>query len=111
MRALFRVVVAFLCFCSLPAPAQQLRLSIGSIEHPAFSARDLLLQFDGTGAEATIAQLRVAGRDFRDARLSCAEAIWQDPVFECRGGRLSLGRGEPLPLALRYERAGGRLDL
>src|SRR6266704_1086620 len=99
MRSLARFAAIVLCVLSLAAPpaaAQQLRLTLDDIEHPAFSAHDIDLRWSGGRASLSIARLRLAGRDLGRVALRCATAVWQRGGFECRGGmlRLAAGRAE-----------------
>src|SRR6266581_3057860 len=114
MRSLARFPAIVLCVLSLAAPpaaAQQLRLTLDDIEHPAFSAHDIDLRWSGGRASLSIARLRLAGRDLGRVALRCATAVWQRGGFECRGGMLRLGSGETLPLSLVYDAAAGSLEL
>ncbi len=114
MRSLARFAAIVLCVLSLAAPpaaAQQLRLTLDDIEHPAFSAHDIDLRWSGGRASLSIARLRLAGRDLGRVALRCATAVWQRGGFECRGGMLRLGSGETLPLSLVYDAAAGSLEL
>lgn len=85
-------------------------LSLGEIRHPAFSAEGVNLVFD-TGrkgsAEIRLARLTVAGSEYRDLSIRCAE-------FSLNGSRLDCPRGEvrrasarggeraPLPFSFSY---------
>ncbi|HJW26488.1 MAG TPA: hypothetical protein VJ576_16455 [Rhodocyclaceae bacterium] len=91
------------------AAGLNLSLDIGSIEHPALTARGVKLDI-GDRATLSIANLDLAGRRFTDVRAECGRFSWQDGKADCRDGRLSIpGLKEKLPFGFSY--AGGALDV
>lgn len=102
---------ACLLLVALPAAAQQLDLTVERIDHEFFSARGLHLHVSDRDAAADIAELRVAGRDWRNVRLRCGRFVWRGGLFECRAGSLQLADLPPIGVSAKYVEQSGSLDL
>lgn len=85
------------------AHSAELTVSIDDLVAPSFSARGLRGRLSGPGFRelaVDVKQLTVAGRDWRNVKLTCAD-------FETKGGRVNCTRGvleagEKIPLAFSY---------
>lgn len=96
------------------AAAQPVALSVDGIEHPLFSARQVSVRLDGFaggGAELGVGRFDIAGRTFRDVRLSCGEFRWSPQRVECRHGALRPAAAAAMPLEFTYAPSQRRLDL
>ena len=96
-----------------PARAQQLTLTLDTIEHPAFSARQISLRLDvATGsAELDISRLTLGTRQIGRVRLRCGEFAWSSDKISCRRGELRPADAAPLPLEFSYHPATKLLEL
>ena len=88
LRALLALAVALLP--AWPAAGRELTLSVDSVDHPAFSLRDVRIALDaGAGsADLRIGRVDVDGFGLRDVGLHCAEFRFSASELTCRGGRL-----------------------
>jgi hypothetical protein len=101
-----------------PALAFQVRLDLGAIDHPAFSASGVALKFDAVrrgAASIDIERLQLAGSEYRAVRLSCNEFEFDGRRLNCPAGLLHRAGEEgetvpPLPFSLTW-RKDGHLDL
>ncbi len=96
----------------MPLGAQTLDLALDAIEHPAFSAQQIALHLDGSGAaELDVGVLRVGSRALGRAQLRCGSFSWSPAQIVCRRGELRSASGRALPLEFSYRPAGKRLEL
>src|SRR4051812_11128932 len=85
------------------AHAAELTLSVDDVESPSFSARAVRARLSGNAwKELTldVGRVTVAGREWRNLKLTCAD-------LDSRGGRVScstgvLQAGEKIPLSFTY---------
>lgn len=104
----FRRAGLLACLAAFVLPAWAgLSISIGDIEHPAFSARDLRLDIGASGALLSIAHLRLPGREFKQVRGECDRLTWRRGGLDCESGRLgAAGFKERLPLRFSWRDGG-----
>lgn len=107
-------MLALVSAATLPAAAELSRvtLSIGDIQHPAFSARGIRAELAGRDLDVLdlrIGELRVRERSFRDLRLECQKFSLERDTLRCAAGVLRLP--EPVPLSFAYSPRGRRLEL
>ncbi|GHT90082.1 hypothetical protein AGMMS49545_02400 [Betaproteobacteria bacterium] len=104
-RLLLLVFTLFLCTAAhaLPWQGVALHFSIGRIEHPLFSVRDIKLDTDGKGGSLTLEKLDVMGQVWAKINISCGELRPDAGHFACRQGRLNLDKQQAIPLQLEQE--------
>ena len=104
-----------LCLCSsayaLPWDGVALRFSVGRVEHPLFSVRDIKLDTDGKGGSLALEKLEVMGQAWAKIHISCGELRPDAGRFACLQGRLNLDKQPPIPLRLEQEGDNWRLRL
>lgn len=113
-RRLFSCLPLAAALVSSAAGAQPIALSLDAIEHPAFSARQIALQFDGLSggsADLDIGRLAAAGRVLSHVRLHCGEFRWSPQRVECRHGELRPAGVAALPMEFVYVPQQRRLEL
>lgn len=99
---------------ALPAAAQQVTLSLGSIEHEAFTARgiEVLLDVLNPGrADVSIATLVTGKARFEHLKLQCTQFHLDESHVSCRQGTLRRGDRQPLTFDVDYGFAKRRLQL
>lgn len=103
---------------TLPAQAQQLDISLGTLEHSAFSARAVRVAFDvfrPGQADIAVAELKIGageeGARFRDLKLHCRDFHLDTKALSCHEGTLRRGARPPLSFTLDYRFDGGKLQL
>lgn len=95
---------------ALPGQAAQVTLALESIRHSAFEVDDVSVVLDTDRrreAEIRLGRLRVAGTEYRDLRLHCADFSFDGRRLACPRGNLrredERGRDRPaLPFSLSY---------
>ena len=93
-------------------PAQQIVLTIGRIDGPLLSANGItgVLRIAGaTTLELEIADVTVAGQNWRNVRLKCADLKQERELLICAQGALEVPA--KIPLAFRYSTRTNNLDL
>ena len=113
----FRALLISFALClSIPAQALPwqgvaLHFSIGRLEHPLFSVRDIKLNTDGKGGSLTLEKLDVMGQAWPKLGIACGELRPAPGHFACRQGRLNLDKRQAIPLQLEQEGENWRLLL
>ncbi len=99
----FRALLLAALLFSTAAAALDLSVSVDDIAGPGFSARDIRARWSGVSLEADVGELSVAGRTWRNAKLSCPDFHTGKGLIECR-------RGDLAGLPLRFAYRGGALE-
>lgn len=92
--SLHKLLRLLLLVCSLsiacPVIAQQISLSIGSIESPQFSAKNVnaQLQVSDLALRANIAELHVLGKSYHNAGFTCPKLQTANGAIHCSRGSL-----------------------
>ena len=97
-----------------PSSAQQLDISIGNLDHPVYSAREVHVAFDvfhAGQADITVAELRVGENRLRDLKFHCNTFRLDEISLHCGGGVLKHGQRVPLNISIDYQFADGKLAL
>jgi hypothetical protein len=109
------LILSTLCACAaahaLPWNDVALHFSIGRIEHPLFSLRDIKLDTNGKGGSLMLEKLDVMGQVWPKLGISCGELRTDAGHFACRQGRLNLDKQQPIALQLEQEGDNWRLLL
>ena len=93
-------------------PAQQIMLTIGRIDGPSLSANGItgVLRIAGaTRLELQIADVTIAGKNWRNVRLSCPDLRQERDQLVCAQGALEAPA--KIPLRFRYSTRTNNLDL
>ncbi len=95
--------------------AQQLELTVESIEHPLFGARDLRLRidrFDGGAARLSIGEVRFGERRIKGLQIRCPDYRRSGKRIECLRGELaSADPKQSLPLRFAFEPESQSLEI
>jgi hypothetical protein len=119
LRRAFRCAALFLLpLFALPLGAAQVSISLGTIHHPAFEAEGVKLVFDAARrgvADIRMARLRVAGNEYRQLDIHCADFFFDGNRLECPQGTVrrndERGRNRPaLPFSLSWRAHDGFLE-
>lgn len=112
------VFLALTFLHALSCGAAQIILSLGTIRHPAFEAEGVTLAFDAARrgeADIRLARLRVAGNEYRQLDLHCADFFFDGRRLECPQGSVrrddERGKDRPaLPFSFAWRADEGFLD-
>ncbi|MBZ0091618.1 MAG: hypothetical protein K8F27_05290, partial [Sulfuricellaceae bacterium] len=107
-RHFLRGCIALLLFLALPASAAQVTLHIDTLDGPQFHARNIRASWQGDTLSASVGELSVQGRTWRNVRLDCG-AFQAGDTLQCKHGRIVLGRA--IPFDFSYRQAAQRLEL
>jgi hypothetical protein len=110
--AIFAAVAA--CLAAYLAHARELSLTIGDLQTAAFSARSLTARLSGSGfreLSLNIDRVTVAGRDWRNVRVTCADFQTAGDRVACSRGVLHLGDRIPVSFSYSTDRADFVFDL
>ncbi len=93
--------------------AAGVRLSLEDISHPAFSARNISLEFSGDGAPARLSMERLSllAHEFGKVSLICPRVSLQGGLLACPEGSLQPQGATALPLAFTVDFNSGALTL
>ncbi len=118
LRKLLCCLLAGLALAALPTQAQQIDISLGTLEHPAFRASGVNVKFDVLNpgrADVAIAELVVGdkmdGTRFRDLKLQCSSFQLDAEQVRCGKGSLRRGARPPLAFTFDYRFASSKLKL
>jgi len=117
----FRLSALFLAWLGLAAQAASagtITLSLGAVRHALFEADGVTLSFDAARrgvADIRLARLKVAGTEYRELRVHCAEFFFDGRRLDCPRGSLrrddQRGRDRPpLPFSVAWRADDGFLD-
>jgi hypothetical protein len=113
-----KLLCCLLTGLALSAQAQQIEVSLGSLEHPAFHASGVKVRFDvfhAGEADVAIAELAIAANaermSIRDLKLHCSDFQLDTDSLRCGKGSLRQGARPPLAFTLDYRFDGSRLNL
>ncbi|MFY9328141.1 MAG: hypothetical protein WAO76_09010, partial [Georgfuchsia sp.] len=99
---------------ALPAQAQQVSISLDTIEHSTFNARDVHVDFDifhPGEADIVVAELRMGDTRLSDLKLHCNRFQLDAKKISCGDGTLRRGKRPPLSFTLEYRFDNGKLGL
>ena len=114
MRNGLRSWLFLLLLAALPASAQQLDISLGNLDHPAFNVREVHIAFDAFHAgqaDITVAELRLGDTQLRDLKFHCKTFQLDETALHCGEGTLQHGQLAPLSLTFDYRFASNKLAL
>lgn len=105
MKLFHCLFLAALVFFSAPSFALELSAKVDDVAGPGFQAKNLSARWNGQALEVAIGELSIAGKTWRDARLSCPDFRAERGVIECHRGELA-----GLPLRFTYHASEKRLE-
>jgi len=97
-----------------PVPAQELTLTLATVDNPAFSMRQVsvhLQDIAGGPADIDIGRLVLGGQEFHDLKLHCGRLQWSPEQLDCRDGKFTPHGRTVMPLAFTYSLSRRALDL
>ena len=103
MACVRRALLVGLCITAWgSASATSLRIELGALEHPSFSAEGVTVELadDAASGELRLDSLSFAEQHWQDVRLRCAELRIALPKLICRNGELV---AQELPARLRVD--------
>jgi hypothetical protein len=105
---------ATVAFIALPAAAQQLTLSLDSIEHPAFTAQGLNVVLDifhPGAADISVADVQIGDIHLQDVKLHCDDFRLDETAMNCAKGSLGKRDKSSISFSLNYQFSGDKLEL
>jgi hypothetical protein len=97
-----------------PAQAQQVVISLGTLEHPAAKAAGVRVAFDvlhAGQADVSIDELQIGDSRLRNLKLHCGVFQLDERQLSCAEGTVSRGKLTPVTFTLAYRFDSSRLSL